>query len=219
MIEHKIKVNKTAYYYTHGELSDKTRYFHLVFHGYAQLAIEFIRLFTPLDPKLHFVLAPEGFSKFYKKGFDGEVGASWMTKHHRLDEIEDYTEYIPALYQQYAEVLRNEVNIIICGYSQGGSTGMRWIERYRPDYDMWINWAGWIPEDLSYEPLKHFFSSGEQIFVSGTQDPFLPQEKINYLKEYVVQQGLKYNFLQFKGGHELDIELYNQICTGSLIGI
>ena len=57
------------------------------------------------DPETHFVIAPEGLSRFYVNGFGGEVVASWMTKRDRLEEIHDFSVYCSALYDSYVQKL------------------------------------------------------------------------------------------------------------------
>ena len=89
MTEHKIKVETTAHYYSIGELNNNTSDIWIVCHGYGQLASFFIRKFQDLDAPNRFIIAPEGFNKFYLNGYSGRVGASWMTKENREDEIEE----------------------------------------------------------------------------------------------------------------------------------
>ncbi len=94
---HKTTVQKTAHYYTYGNLGPKVKHFWIVCHGYGQLASKIIHKFSNFDPDENFILAPEGFSRFYWQGFGGAVGASWMTKADRLDEIHDYCQYLQTL--------------------------------------------------------------------------------------------------------------------------
>ena len=35
-------------------------------------------------------MAPEGLSRFYLEGFSGKVGATWMTREDRLNDIDNY---------------------------------------------------------------------------------------------------------------------------------
>jgi hypothetical protein len=64
MNHHQIKIEKTAHYYTHGQVSPKVKYFWLAAHGYGQLASNLMRKFEHLGEE-HFVVAPEGLSNFY----------------------------------------------------------------------------------------------------------------------------------------------------------
>ena len=81
-MKHNIKVEKTATYYSSGNIKTaKTIWF--VLHGYGMLAEYFIKKFDSIVNNDNCVIAPEGLSKFYTKGFYGRVGASWMTKENR----------------------------------------------------------------------------------------------------------------------------------------
>ena len=51
-----------------------------VLHGYGQLPAFFIRKFQAQVNAGWRVVAPEGAHRFYLKGTDGRVGASWMTR-------------------------------------------------------------------------------------------------------------------------------------------
>lgn len=206
---HKLSIQKTAHYYTYGNLTSHTEYFLFICHGYAQRAEEVLGDFNQLDPAKYFVVAPEGLSRFYRKGFYGEVVASWMTKDDRLDEINDYSRYLQTLYEQFVGELEHEVHIVLIGFSQGASTIMRWICARYPYYDVFVNWAGWVPEDIDYESCLDYFKSGKNYFVYGLDDPFLPQDKIQELEDFTKERNLPFRFFHFSGKHELDV-LYLQ---------
>ena len=55
MQQHHITVNRTARYFTLGEVNDDLREIWFVLHGYGHLAERFIREFRPLGGRLHFV--------------------------------------------------------------------------------------------------------------------------------------------------------------------
>ena len=88
---HHIVTPKTARYSAYGNLSSKTKYFWFVLHGSNMLSEQMLYKFKEFDPETHFVIAPEGLSRFYVNGFGGEVVASWMTKRDRLEEIHDFS--------------------------------------------------------------------------------------------------------------------------------
>jgi len=204
-IQHfKKKIDKTAHYYTYGELNRHTKYLWFVCHGYAQTAEEFLKNFQHLDPETHFIVAPEGLSRFYQSGFDGKVVASWMTRRHRLDEIGDYSRFIQSLYEEYTKEVSDDVRIVLLGYSQGGSTVYRWITSKYPYFYCFINWAGWIPEDIDYEDCRHYLNSKKNYFVYGLEDKFLPRERINMLSAFTEEKDLAVKFYHFNGRHVID---------------
>jgi predicted esterase len=213
---HRISVQKTAYYYTLGSLSNKTRYIWFVCHGYAESAKEFIRKFDFLDPNVHFIVAAEGFSRFYKDGFYGDVVASWMTKEDRLNEINDYANYLQKLYKRITAQAPEEVNIILFGFSQGGSTVYRWITSKFPYFDVYINWAGWIPEDIDYSSSLDYLNSKKIFFLYGLEDSFLPQEKIAELNTFCQDNKLKVKFYHFDGKHRIKTDFLKSFLQKSL---
>ena len=56
----------------------------------------FIRKFRALFDDL-LVVAPEGMHRFYLQGSSGRVGASWMTKEAREDDIADNLRWLQEL--------------------------------------------------------------------------------------------------------------------------
>lgn len=200
---HRIKVSKTAHYYTFGDLNQNTRCIWFVFHGYGQTAASFIESFSFLDPKKHMVVAIEGLSRFYRDGFDGPVAASWMTREDRLDEIADYSKFIQGVFEEYTKELPNEVKVVLFGFSQGASTVYRWVTSKFPYFHHLINWAGWIPEDIHYDDCRDYLMAKKSYFVYGLEDKFLPQERVNSLHNFVQENDLNVEFLHFDGKHEV----------------
>ena len=62
---HKLAVERTARYATAGAEPADTTTLWVVFHGYGQLASEFLTTFARQVPKATRVIAPEGLSRFY----------------------------------------------------------------------------------------------------------------------------------------------------------
>lgn len=203
MQPHQIKFPRTAHYYTLGTPSKSTQKFFIVLHGYGQLASHIIHKFNDLQED-YFILAPEGFSRFYWNEKKGIVGASWMTKADRLSEIEDYCNYIEHLYYQYKNQLPEEVEINILGFSQGGATAVRWIERNKPLFNNLILWGAAFPTDLSYLPMKDYLENKKLYVVYGKDDEYLSSERIKMHDMFTQQQGLKFEMIWFEGKHVID---------------
>jgi predicted esterase len=203
MQAHQIKFPRTAHYYTLGKPSETTKKFFIVLHGYGQLARHIIQKFNNLSED-NFILAPEGFSRFYWNEKKGIVGASWMTKADRLSEIEDYCNYIEHLYYQYKNQLPEDVEINILGFSQGGATAVRWIERNRPKFDNLILWGAAFPNDLSYLPMKDYLDNKKLNVVYGKDDEYLSAERIKMHDMFTQQQGLEFEMIWFEGRHVID---------------
>ena len=203
MQHHKLNVTKTAHYYTLGEPGPSARQLWIVCHGYAQLASEFLQEFSVLENSNAMVVAPEGLNHFYKKGFDGPVGANWMTKHCREEEIADNAAYLQALYSRHTAILPADVRIILLGFSQGTATICRWILRYHPAFHDLVLWAGMPPEDLDYQPHRHYLSDKNLYLLYGSNDPFLTPDRFAQLQEIETKNGIDFSEEAYDGGHEI----------------
>ena len=129
MQENHIKVAKTARYFQLGEVGSEIREVWFVCHGYGQNADHFLKHFEFLDNGARLIIAPEGLSRFYLNGFSGRIGASWMTRVDRLNDIKDYVLFLDAIYQQIFEKLdRSSVKVSALGFSQGTATASRWLK-------------------------------------------------------------------------------------------
>lgn len=205
MQAHKFKFPRTAHFYTLGTPSKATKNFWIVCHGYGQLAKRFIYKFDSILDEETFVIAPEGFSRFYfDRSSPTPVGSSWMTKEDRLDEIEDYANLIQHYYDHYRSLMGEEVQINLFGFSQGAATQLRWIMEKFPRFDHLILWAGLIPEDLDYQPHQAYFSDKQIHFIYGTEDPLITPERIDKHNQLIKDQLLQVNVQTFEGKHRVD---------------
>jgi len=212
MKSHKILFEKTAHYSTIGEPSKKIKYIWIVCHGYGQLASLMIHKFDGFDEQEHFILAPEGLSRFYwNRSSPNPVGSSWMTKVDRLDEIADYTRYIKKLYNEYVPQMADDVEIILFGFSQGCATQIRWIMREFPKFHHLVLWGGLLPEDLDYTPHTEYFSDKNLYWVYGDKDQFLEQKHIDWHHKFMKEQSLSFKTIQFEGKHRIDREVLHNL--------
>ncbi|MEM1325461.1 MAG: phospholipase [Bacteroidota bacterium] len=204
MQHHQLKVQRTAHYYTLGEPSEKTKYFIIACHGYAQLAKHFLRRFDGLLNEETFIVAPEGLSRFYWKGVTGDVAASWMTKENRLSEIEDYSNYLQQVYEHYRAQLPEEVRIQLFGFSQGCATQCRWLMAKEPHFHDLILWAGLFPEDIDYRPQQVYLKDKKLYFVYGAQDEYLQPKFLKMHEDLLTSNELQVHTEIFEGNHEVD---------------
>lgn len=206
MQAHYFQVPRTAHYYTLGHPSPAIRQFWLVCHGYGQLGSEIIRKFEAFDNGQHFILAPEGLSRFYWGGVTGKVAASWMTKGDRLHEIEDYVNMLHLLYGQYMAALPDDVQINLFGFSQGCATVIRWMMNKFPRFDRLILWAGALPDDLDYRSHHSYFNSRQLLWHCGRQDEFLTDERAQWHRSFIKKNGLEIEERWFDGKHMIPRE-------------
>jgi predicted esterase len=174
MKNHTLTISKTARYSTIGSLDDNTTDVWFVIHGYGQLAEFFIQKFQILDNGKTFIVAPEALSKFYLKEFSGRVGATWMTKEDRENEISDYLNYLNQLYSHVFEGKNPEnYRINILGFSQGTATVCRWCMNDSIKYDRLILWAGFFGKGIQDIITPEKLLDKDVVAVYGTRDEFL----------------------------------------------
>ena len=204
MKENHIIVNKTARYYTLGELNEGTTRVWFVLHGFGQTGKSFLSQFEPLMNDTSFFIAPEALNRFYLKGTGGQVGASWMTKEDRLNEIKDYLHYLDDLYE-YFELEQFSVRTTVLGFSQGASTVTRWVNATEHRIDNLIVYAGEVgPEIL---PLsKHSgLRKTKNYLIYGNRDEYIAPEVIVKLKPVYTE--LNFTEIVFDGKHEVKMEV------------
>ena len=201
---------RTAHVYEHGELNSETKYLWIVAHGYGQTAERIIKKFDVLGPE-HFVVAPEGLNKFYWHDEKRTHSATWMTARHRLDEISDYCDYL----DQVLEIYGSKVEPILLGFSQGASTLYRWLEARNPSFKMLINWAGWIPDDISLSALSDVVHVRNHHMIYGLQDEFLTSDRLEVLESLYKKNQITPTFHTFEGSHRIPrkelLKLINKI--------
>jgi predicted esterase len=204
--QHKVKISKTARYYTWGNISTAKRIW-FIFHGYGQLAKYFIRNFNKLSPEENFVVAPEGFYRFYIEGFSGRVGATWMTKDDRLDDIDDYVHFINAVYHDAIKSnRRKKQELVVLGFSQGVATASRWIAYGSPTPEVAVFWGGSFPPDLKPAPAKKNFGQLRTYCCVGNKDPYITEAQIDKTKAQLAALEIKSKWMQYDGGHKIPSE-------------
>ena len=199
---------KTARYFQLGELGFKTKTIWFVFHGYGQLANEMLENFKGLENESTVIVAPEGFSRFYKKGFYGGVGASWMTKEDRETEVKDYIIFINNLYHHLTAGLNvSKINVNLFGFSQGVATAFRVFANNKFKVEKLILWSSPPPVDLELKKVRILSASTEIKIFAGKKDNFFSIEKIEESLILLNENKVKYEFVLFEGGHQINKDL------------
>lgn len=201
-MEERIIISKTVRYFTFGN-RDTADNIWIVLHGYSQLPAFFIRKFQQLDPEKNFVVAPEGMHRFYRKGASGRVGASWMTKEARLDDISDNHNYLNQLANQLLKH-KNYQQRFLLGFSQGGATASRWHNSGNFNAHHFILWASVFPKDISLEEGKSGMLNSNNYFVIGESDPFF-EGKHEEVQAFFNDQDFPTKIKRFDGGHDIDV--------------
>jgi predicted esterase len=205
-MENTLTCSKTFRYFTFGNPKN-AKYVLYVLHGYGQLAEFFIRKFHDLGDD-YFIVAPEGMHRFYLKGSSGRVGASWMTKEAREQDISDTQNWLNHLKQEINSTYSFQKEIVL-GFSQGGATAARWNTiNSIPNQ---IYWASVFPPDLDSKTIISIENRANKHFVLGTQDEYFNSEQqLSTLSFYT---DLGFNTHTFNGSHTIDNVTLKQILT------
>ncbi|MBC7863543.1 MAG: dienelactone hydrolase family protein [Bacteroidia bacterium] len=209
MEEKKIKTEKTARVFTVGDV-EKAQNIWILCHGYGQLASDFLSKFSELYTYKNFLICPEGLHRFYTKGFSGRVGASWMTKEERQDDIDDYIAWMDTVYENFVPK-NTTAKIIVLGFSQGGATVCRWLEKTSHKTDHLVLYASTFPTDVV--PSGNFtrYIKGKLFFAAGNEDEFLNEDEKNKQIELLKASGKEVEVISFIGKHEIYGEVLKQI--------
>lgn len=202
-----IDVQRTAHYYQLGLPGTNIRQFWLVCHGYAQLADEFLGHFRCMDDGHTLIVAPEGMNYFYRKGFGGPVGATWMTARHRESAIGDNVRLLTDVDARFSRILPPDVQKVVLGFSQGTATVCRWMAACRPQLHHLVLWGGLPPEDLDYRPLAGYLADKHLHHLVGDADPFITPERIALFQSIREQNGLIFNESTYPGVHEIPTDV------------
>lgn len=198
---HHIQTTRTARLYTAGNLNNETRHVWLVLHGYGQLAEYFIRHFSKVQLSHHFFIAPEALSRFYLNQTTGRIGATWMTKEDRENEIRDYIEYLDNVLASFTFPLHIQLHVL--GFSQGAATACRWLfgTAYKPA--TLICWAGFFPPDMQWESPKYLDEKMKTYLVYGNQDEYINDSWRKEMEKVLSPLKKKPNIITFEGKHEI----------------
>lgn len=210
--QHHIQISQQARFFTLGERTPETKGIWLVCHGYGQLAPYFIRHFKVLADAGHYIIAPEGLSRFYLQGTSGRVGASWMTKEDRQADIDNYVAYLTSIYDKLIQGHPAPLNLL--GFSQGVATISRWAMFSGKPFEQLVLWAGVFPPDLPLELSSATLKSRQVSIVYGNNDPFLSEEIIKEQLQALKALGNDPRLISFEGKHEMNAAVLQSYFAG-----
>jgi len=216
--EHHLPVSRTARYYSLGAAGPGTRQVWVVCHGYGQLASRFLEKLRVLDDGTRYLVAPEGLSRFYlsESPTERRVGASWMTREDRLAEIEDYVQYLDAVYlDMFGSLDRSQVTVHALGFSQGAATVSRWTGLGRAKVDRVTLWGGEFPPDLdlALETVADRLRAARLSLVYGRADQFITPKVIREMADRLRAHNVPYREIPFDGGHELNATVLRELAA------
>lgn len=211
MKEHHFLTQRTARYFTIGGESKEINTVWIACHGYAQLAAEFIMKLKPLAGDNTLIVAPEALSRFYTKGFFGAVGACWMTREDRESEIDDYVNYLHALYETIKSQVCSGAQFHLLGFSQGCSTLCRWVAKRAPAVSgLWLC-CGNIPDDIDFEKFRSAIHAIPVHLIIGDEDTLIGEKDRHAVQQRINEHRLPVKTHVFKGGHDLNLILLKRL--------
>ena len=200
----KFQVTRTAHVAELGNDISNAKQIWMILHGYGQLANRIVRKFDQLDLDQIYAIAPEGLNKFYWHDEKREAVATWMTRHVRLDEIENYLAYLDQVYENLIVPHLDHATFNILGFSQGTATMWRWVAHRQPKLNKLIQWAGEFPPEPDYKLLNSYLSTVDLQFVYGNQDRFMKGPFKEKTIKALDENELKMKILDYEGGHRID---------------
>lgn len=205
-MEQFVDFNFRANYFSSGPITKETKEVWFVLHGYGQLAKYFINKFNDISSSERVIIAPGGLSRFYLRGFNGRVGSTWMTKEDRLLDIDNYVNYLQAVYAHVSNDFPQSHNIKITflGFSQGGATVTRWIQRFEDDFERLILWAGSFPHDMDIAKVGDKLKGKKVQMIRGTEDQFVNDKAKEEQQRFIDALSIEVEHITFKGEHDID---------------
>lgn len=206
-----LQVRRTARYYVLGAEHGAAREVWIALHGYGQLAADFARAVQPVASAERLVVVPEALSRFYLESpvrgahVTARVGAAWMTREDRDEEIADHVGYLDALHDLVRrEHAAADARLTILGFSQGVATAARWLARGATRADHVILWGGQLPEDVDAAQLRDATRTTRITYAIGDRDEVIPADGVERTVARLAASGAPFERLTFAGGHRLD---------------
>lgn len=218
MKERHIRVTRTARYLTVGSTGPDTAQVWFCCHGYRQLASRFLRRFRILDDGSRHLVAPEGLSRFYvdpapgPHGPEHRVGASWMTREDRQNEIDDYIRYLDELAERVVPESPN-AHLVVLGFSQGVHTVSRWVTHGAVRPSRLVLWGAYFPADLDMDAAARALEGVTLTLVRGHEDNTVSDELEARAVARLEEVGIAYEVDTHPGGHDIDGAVLERIAA------
>jgi predicted esterase len=213
----RISVERTARVAMLGTPARARRWW-IVLHGYGQRAEDFLGAFRPVATTERCIVAPEGLSRFYVDAMEEHrrVGASWMTRDAREDEIADYVRYLDALWSQLTDDASSPPeHLTVLGFSQGAATASRWCTYGAAPIDRLVLWAGDLAHDVDLTEHAASWAGWDLAVVWGDEDPYLSDDRKQALLQRLASHNLSAEVHTFAGAHRLDRAVLRELARST----
>ena len=199
-----ISISKKARYFQLGKISEQTKTIWFVFHGYGMLSQYFIKKFKSLENNQTVIISPEALSRFYIGENYDRVGASWITKEDKINDIDDNNNYLNSLFQSTTKNINlNSINIHVLGFSQGGATACRWILNSSIKINSLALWGADIPIDCLSENNRGKWNQFKTTLIVGKRDEFISDENKKEFTKILNAYNLDYELIEYNGTHKI----------------
>ena len=178
-------------------------------HGQSMRAVAFLETARSIASTSRLLIAPEALSRHYEGEIaasrNATVGATWMTREERESEISDYVAYLDTLHAMVTTRFGGTPPpVTILGFSQGGSTGVRWAALGQVKVARLIVWAASLPPEVNYADLYARHDKPAVSYVCGTRDIYITPKMLDAQHAILRSAGVPFTALSFDGGHRLD---------------
>lgn len=211
---HSIRVQRTAHVEVRGD-PRTARETWILLHGYAQVATEMIEACKALAGHERLLVAPEALSRFYRRGSSGPIGASWMTRERREDEIADYVGYLDEVARWSERELGAPKRRVLLGFSQGAATAWRWVALGTTRVERLVSFGGGVPPDVDLVQAKAKLEATRIELVRGRGDAYHTAEWLERDRARLADAGLVCTTVEFDGGHELPPDVLARLIAPS----
>ena len=201
---HSFTVEKTARWFHIGTSPKSCSHISIILHGYAQHPAYMLGGLNDLvnERDSLCICAPEGLSRFYVKGLEGRVGASWMTSDERNQDIIDQIHYLDNWWESLNISANTKVTLV--GFSQGVATACRWIaasKLFEPSTVIFH--SGTIPPEWLKEVPKLPCPSENFVLIRGDIDTIYPEESHSEAATFLTSLGLNVETIKVQGSHKM----------------
>jgi predicted esterase len=212
-IRRTLEVPRTARYHVLAGEQAGARSPWFLLHGYAQLARPFLDSARALARPERVLVAPEALSRLYLRRGTGSVGASWMTREERADEIRDTLRYLDLLWQRVRddEGLDASSGLTALGFSQGGAAAARWAVLGSAPVTHLISWGCQLPQDLDLDAHTERVRRLRWTFVFGDADQAIDRGEWDQGIRRLQAAGVEPEIRRFAGGHALEERLLAEL--------
>ncbi|MGY6559130.1 MAG: alpha/beta hydrolase [Nitritalea sp.] len=184
----------------------------LLLHGYHQLGKYFWRKFSAFDTDQRLFILPDAPNLSYIKGFQGHVGANWMTRYEREMAITNTANYLNSLVAEVFASYAQPPRLYVLGFSQGAATASRWATQAPFPISGLALWGSGFAADIQVAQAKQAFGKIEKLcVVHGTHDEWVTPESLAKQETFIQETGLPVGRLTFPGGHEIDSETFAKV--------